>query len=94
MAVEVPADAVVILQGLFLLHPRIRRAIERTIHLEVSEGQSLRRIAGRDARKRGPESLLAVRRHHLPSQRAFDEVVRPAENADLVLDAENALGPG
>lgn len=92
--VEVPADAVLVLTGLFLLHPSVRPAIEKTIHLEVSEGASLRRIAGRDARRNGPESLLAVRRHHLPTQRAFDEVVKPAEHADLVLDAENLLGPG
>jgi len=92
--VDVPGDAVLVLTGLFLLHPRVRPAIERVIHLEVSESQSLRRIAGRDARKNGPESLLAVRRHHLPTQRAFDEIVKPAEMADLVLDAENLLGPG
>ena len=72
----------------------MRTVIERVSHLEVSESQSLRRIAGRDARKNGPESLLAVRRHHLPTQRAFDEIVKPAETADLVLDAENLLGPG
>ena len=92
--IEVPADAVLVLQGLFLLHPSVRTSLEKTIHLEVSEGASLRRIAGRDARRNGPESLLAVRRHHLPTQRAFDEVVKPSEHADLVLDAENLLGPG
>ncbi len=92
--IEVPRGSVLILQGPFLLHPRLRPALDKVVHLEVSEGQSLRRIAGRDARRRGPESLLAVRRHHLPTQRAFDEAVKPAEHADLVLDAENALGPG
>jgi phosphoglycolate phosphatase-like HAD superfamily hydrolase/uridine kinase len=91
--IDVPRDAVLVVQGLFLLHPRLRPALERVIQLEVGEVQSLRRIAGRDARRRGPESLLAVRRHLLPTQRAFDEVVKPADRADLVLDAENALGP-
>ncbi len=93
-SVDVPADSVLVLQGDFLLHPKLRPAIDRVVHLEVSESQSLRRVAGRDARKRGPESLLVVRRHWLPTQRAFDEAVRPADSADLVLDAENALGPG
>jgi phosphoglycolate phosphatase-like HAD superfamily hydrolase/uridine kinase len=92
--VDVPADSVLVLQGDFLLHPKVRQAIDRVVHLEVSESQSLRRVAGRDARKRGPESLLAVRRLWLPTQRAFDEAVNPTETADLVLDAENALGPG
>ena len=92
--IEVPAGAALILQGNFLLHPRLRSAMDRVVHLEVSESQSLRRVAGRDARRHGPESLLAVRRRWLPTQRAFDEAVPPGERADLVLDAENALGPG
>lgn len=92
--VIVPAGSVLVLQGLFLLHPRLRPAIEKVIHLEVSESQSLRRVAGRDARRHGPESLLRVRRTHLPTQRAFDEQVDPRTRADLVLDAENSLGPG
>jgi phosphoglycolate phosphatase-like HAD superfamily hydrolase/uridine kinase len=91
--IEVPAGAVLVLQGLFLLHPALRDKLERVVHLEVSESQSLRRVAGRDARKHGPESLLRVRRHFLPTQRAFDEQVDPRKTADLVLDAENALGP-
>jgi len=93
-AIEVPAGAVLVLEGLFLLHPRLRDSLARVIHLDVSEAQSLRRVAGRDARRLGPESLLRVRRHHLPTQRAFDEKVPPREHADLVLDAESALGPG
>lgn len=90
--IDVPADAVLVVQGLFLLHPSLRPHFERVIHLEVSEGLSLRRVAGRDARAQGPESLMRVRRHFLPTQRKFDETVAPARNADLVLDAENALG--
>jgi phosphoglycolate phosphatase-like HAD superfamily hydrolase/uridine kinase len=92
--VEIPAGAVLILQGLFLLHPALRPRLERVVHLEVSESQSLRRVAGRDARKQGPESVLRVRRHFLPTQRAFDDQIEPKKSADLVLDAENALGPG
>jgi phosphoglycolate phosphatase len=91
--IEVPSGAVLVLQGLFLLHPLLREKLERVVHLEVSESQSLRRVAGRDAQKHGPESLLRVRRHFLPTQRAFDEQIDPGTTADLVIDAENALGP-
>lgn len=90
--IEVPRGAVLILQGLFLLHPRLRPALERVVYLAVSENLSLKRVAGRDARSQGPESLLRVRRHYLPTQRAFDERIDPEKHADLVLDAENALG--
>lgn len=92
--VAVPEGAVLVLQGLFLVHPRLRPQLERVIHLEVSPTQSLRRLAGRDARAAGPDRLLRVRRHSLPSQRAFDEVCNPRQLADVVLAAENALGPG
>jgi phosphoglycolate phosphatase len=91
--IEVAAGAVLVLHGLFLAHPLLRDKLARVVHLEVSESQSLRRVAGRDARRQGPESLLRVRRHYLPTQRAFDERIDPRKTADLVLDAENALGP-
>lgn len=92
--IEVPGDATLIVEGLFLLHPDLRRHFGRAIHLEVDETIGLRRIAGREAWTRGPESVLVVRRHHLPTQRAFDERCPPRELADLVLDASNALGSG
>lgn len=90
--IEVPADATLIVEGLFLLHPDLRPHFERAIHLAVDETVGLRRIAGREAWTRGPESVLVVRRHHLPTQRAFDERRKPAELADLVLESSNALG--
>jgi len=86
-------DAVIVLQGPFLLHPRLAEVLDRVVYLEVSDNQALRRVAGRDAAQNGPESLLRVRRHMLPIQRAFDELVDPREHAHLCVDAENALGP-
>ena len=92
--IEVPAGAVLVLQGLFLLHPALRPHLARVLHLAVGDTVSLRRVAGRAARSRGPERVLRVRRYELPTQRAFDEAFPPERDADLVLDAENALGPG
>lgn len=87
-----PSD-VLVLQGPFLLHPDLRARLDRVVHLETSDTVCLRRIAGRDARDAGPESLLRARRSALPAQRGFDQLVTPKTNADLVLDGENALGP-
>jgi hypothetical protein len=53
----------------------------------------LRRVAARDAKASGPEGLLRVRRSALPAQRGFDQLIPPAQHADLVLDGDNALGP-
>jgi phosphoglycolate phosphatase len=90
--ITVEPGTVLVLEGLFLSHPRLRPHLDRIVHLAASDNLCLRRIAGRDARDAGPESLLRVRRHFLPTQRGFDELVDPARAADLVLDAENALG--
>lgn len=86
-------DDVLVLVGPFLLHPELRAKLDRVVFLEASDNVCLRRIAGRDARDAGPEALLRVRRSSLPAQRGFDQLVPPATTADLVLDAENALGP-
>jgi len=85
-----PGDLLVV-EGLFLLHPDLRPHFDRAVHLAVDESVLLRRIAGRDAWTRGPESVLLVRRHFLPAQRAFDER-RPLErHADVVVNADDAL---
>ena len=89
---DVPAEAVLIVEGPYLLHPRLRPRFDRTVHLAADEGLRLRRVAGRDARLEGPEALMRVRREVLPAQKAFDEELDPASLADLVVDANNALG--
>jgi len=81
-----------VVHGPFLTHPALRPHIERIVHLEVDDSTSLRRLAGRDVRDHGPESMLVLRRHLLPASRAFDLAVPPRERADLVLDARNPLG--
>ena len=81
--------SLLIVEGPFLLHPRLRLALERIVHLEVDEALSLARIAARD----GVEALVLARRELLPLQSAFLEAFPPASRADLCLDASNPLGP-
>lgn len=89
--IRVGADEVLVLEGLFLLHPLLRARLDRVLQLETEDNVCLRRVAGRDAHE-GAEALMRVRRHFLPVQRAFDERVEPARNADLVLPGGNVLG--
>ncbi len=91
--VAIAPDDVLVFHGPFLLHPDLRSRLDRIVHLEASDGVCLRRIAARDAKASGPEGLLRVRRSALPAQRGFDQLVPPAEYADLILDGDNALGP-
>lgn len=90
--VRVAGGDVLVLQGLFLLHPRLREHLERVVVLDVDDATSLRRLAGRDSAQ-DPEAIVRARRLYLPMQRAFDAEIDPREHADLVLDGRNALGP-
>jgi phosphoglycolate phosphatase len=89
--IAVAPDEVLVLEGLFLLHPLLRARLDRVLQLDAPDNVCLRRVAGRDASS-GAEALMRVRRHFLPVQRAFDERVEPARNADLVLPGGNVLG--
>jgi phosphoglycolate phosphatase-like HAD superfamily hydrolase len=82
-------DCVLVVEGPFLLHPRLRLALERVLHLEVDEGQALARIAARD----GDAALARTRRQLLGPQRAFEQAFPAASRADWVVDASNPLGP-
>ncbi|MBI5364056.1 MAG: HAD hydrolase-like protein [Planctomycetes bacterium] len=88
--VRVEPDDLLVVEGLFLLHPDLRPRFDRAVHLAVDENVLLRRIAGRDGWTKGPESVLLVRRAFLPAQRAFDERRPPERHADVVLRADDA----
>ena len=94
VSIEVPAGSILILEGLFLLHPRLRPQLKRVLHLEVASDLCLRRIAARELPLGGVEELERARRVFLPAQERFEEAYPPATRADLVLDGENLLGPG
>lgn len=89
--VRVEPDDLLVVEGLYLLHPELRPHFDRAVHLACDEAVLLRRTAGRDGWTQGPESVLRVRRQLLPAQRAFDERRPPARHADLVLRADDAL---
>jgi hypothetical protein len=85
----VAPDSLLVLEGPFLLHPRLRLALDRVVHLHVDESVALSRITARD----GTEAVLEFRRGSLPLQREFLAAFPPETRADLSLDASNPLGP-
>ena len=89
--VEVPAGASLILEGPYLLDPRLRSRLERVVHLAIPSELTLRRVAGR-ARSPGPPPLERARMHDLPAQRAYEARYAPQRLADLVLDAASPFG--
>lgn len=89
----VPVGAVLVLEGLYLLHPLVASRLDRVVHLEAPEELLLRRVAARELPLGGTEELERTRRLYLPAQARFEEACPPRERADLVLDASNPLGP-
>ena len=88
--VPVPADSLLVLEGRFLLHPRVRLMLDRVLYLEAPEAVCLARLAGRGD---SAEALQRARELDFPAQLAADAELDPETRADLVLPAGNALGP-
>ncbi len=91
--IEVPRGALLVLEGLYLLHPRLRALLERVVYLDVPEGLLLRRVAARCLPLGDSAELERTRGRYLPAQKGFDLSCPPRTHADLVLDARNPLGP-
>lgn len=94
LRIEVPAGASLVLEGLFLLHPRLRPQLGRVLQLDVPSEICLRRVAARELPLGGQEEVDRTRRSYLPAQEAFEAAYPPQDRADLVLPASNVLGPG
>ena len=85
----IPPGALLVVEGPFLLHPRLRLALDRVLHLDVDESRALARVAARD----GEAAVARLRRGTLEQQRRFQAAFPPAHRADLVLEAASPLGP-
>ncbi len=84
---------VLIVEGPYLLHPRLRSYLERVVYLSVPEEVSISRAASRAGTEGATEALLQLRRGLLPLHQAFEAVHTPATLADLLLDGSNPLDP-
>ena len=90
----VAPDALLVLEGPGLLHPRLRIFCDRLVHLAVPEEVALARAAARARPGLEEEALELLRSRTLPAQRAVDAAFAPEVRADLVLDGSNPLGTG
>lgn len=88
-----PGDELLILEGPYLLHPRLRSLLDRVLFLDVSEDLLLRRLAARELPLGRASFFARLRAHELPAQARFDQACAPQERADLVVNGDNPLGP-
>ncbi|GIG00044.1 hypothetical protein Cci01nite_51370 [Catellatospora citrea] len=86
----VPARAVLVFDGVFLLRQQLRACWTLTVHLRVSPAETLRRALVRDLALFGSEE--AVRRRYegryLPAQQLYRDDADPEGAADVLVDNE------
>lgn len=88
-AQDAAPDAVLLVDGVFLLRPELQDAWDLAIHLRVPDGEVLRRAALRD----GPQADALYRARYLPAQRLYASEARPDERAQVVLDNRDPQAP-
>lgn len=87
---QVPTDAVLIVDGVFLLRPELRSAWTLSVYLHVSGDESLRRGTERDV---GDAVEQLYRERYVPAQSIYTAEVKPREIADIVLDNTDPTRP-
>jgi uridine kinase len=88
---KAPADAVLVLDGVFLLRPELRGRWDLKIHLSVQPSEILRRGRIRDLDLHG--SIEEVDRRYLPAQEIYQADDRPIEHADLIVINDDPARP-
>jgi uridine kinase len=89
---EVPDDAVVIVEGMFLHRDELVDRWDWSVFLDVPFGETARRMAERDGSHPDPEH--PTMRRYVEGQRIYLAACRPRERATVVLDDKDpVVGP-
>jgi uridine kinase len=90
-----PDDAVLVLDGVFLLRPELVDDWDLRIVVSVTPEESLSRARVRDAPLVGSAAEIErrYRTRYLPGQRLYDSVARPTAVADLVVLNDDPARP-
>jgi uridine kinase len=93
--IDVPALAVLVVDGVFLLRPELRGAWDVAVHLHVAPEMTLRRALERDVALMGDEATVRTRyeQRYLPGQELYRAEADPWSYADLALDASDPQHP-
>lgn len=92
---EVPPDAVLIVEGVFLLRPELRGRWDLSVYLHVDEAVTLSRAVIRDLAQLGSGEAVRRRyeRRYLPGQALYRELAAPLDAADVVVDNADPIQP-
>jgi len=91
----VASDAVLILEGVFLLRPELQARWDLSVYLHVPESVTLARAVQRDMQLLGTAEKVRRRyeRRYLPGQALYRRAAAPLDHADIVLDNSHPADP-
>jgi uridine kinase len=81
-------DAIVLIDGIFLLRPTLLSFWELTIYLDVNFEQSIERGINRDAKHLGSreDARLRYQKRYVPGQMLYLRDAHPLDKADILID--------
>jgi len=88
-------DAVLVVDGVFLLRPELNDAWDLRVFLEVGFQETLRRAVARDRALFGSAQTTRARyqRRYIPGQRRYLATAQPQRIADVVIDNHDPTTP-
>jgi uridine kinase len=91
----VPADAIVIADGGYLLRPGLRDLWDLRIFVEIDFDLVLARGTARDSAWMNSEQEAAehYRRYYIPAERLYDAEADPRSHADVIMDNRDTAHP-
>jgi uridine kinase len=92
---EIAAEAVLIVEGVFLLRPELRDQWDLSVYLHVDESIAVSRAVVRDLPLLGSEEEVRRRYalRYLPGQALYREVAAPLDAADVLVDNSDPAWP-
>ena len=83
-----PKDAIVLIDGIFLLRPLLLPYWDLKIYLDVDFEESLKRGINRDAEILGSKVVAALRyqKRYIPGQKIYFGEAHPLDKADILID--------
>ena len=94
-ATTAPADAVLLLDGVFLLRPELAGWWDLSVFVSAAFEQILDRARIRDLALRGSAAEVErrFRTRYIPAQQLYFAAARPAEHADIIVHNDNPRRP-
>ncbi len=92
---EAGVDAVLLVDGVFLLRDELRDYWDLTVFLQISPTESLRRALRRDVILLGSPAEVRERyeARYLPGQELYQACAAPRDHADVLIDHEHPQDP-